>query len=148
MKRPLQALVLGLFASAAASAAMADITSSQLVSLFTSKGYTNVQVTSNGGTMVVTAQQNGANVTVTYDATTGDIIGQTNDPFGSVTASGNTSGTNTGLSGENENETETEGPDDNQSGSGSSDSSSSDSSSSGSSHSSSHETHHKSESDD
>lgn len=112
MKRSLQALVLGLFASAAATAAMADITQSQLVSLFTSKGYTNIQVTTNGNTMVVTAQQNGTSVTVTYDPATGDIINQTNNPLGSVTASSDTSGTNTGLSGESENETETEGTDD------------------------------------
>ena len=138
MKRPLQALAFGIIASVAATAAMADITQSQLESLFHDQGYINVQVTSNGGTMVVTAQQNGTNVTVTYDAATGEIINQTNNPLGSVTASGDTTGTNTGLSGENETETETEGTDDNQS-SGTT---------SGSTSSGSHETHHSSESDD
>ncbi len=126
MKLAAYALAFG-FLAAAATAASADITATQVVNLFQSQGYTDIQVSTQGGQMTVEATQNGAQVHVVYDTATGQILNQTNTAasgstaatgstdtgFGSVTATGNTSGTNTGLSGSgDDNESENESSDD------------------------------------
>ena len=132
MKRLLPALAFGLFAATAASAATTGITSSQVLTLFQSQGYTNIDISpTQNGQMKVEATQNGVHVEVIYDTATGQILNQVDTPeassgsgLGGVTATGRTSGTNTGLSGENETETETESDGSNSGGSNSGGSSS------------------------
>ena len=138
MKFPAYVLAIGFFA-AAATAASADITSSQVANLFKSQGYSDIQISTSGGQMTVEATQNGVQVKVVYDKATGKIITQTNTPvaaaaggsstsgggFGTVSGTGATTGTNTGMTGgaDDSSSHENHGMEENHSGSGSSDSS-------------------------